>query len=80
MGELNFEGMALLGKRKLFENKILEDRGGEVLCDGKMPRRFCVSLVAAVVGISFCVATSMSCSALLNFGFVRGVFAKFCAA
>ena len=43
-------------------------------------RRFCVSLVAAVVGISFCVATSMSCSALLNFGFVRGVFAIFCAA
>ena len=67
-------------KRKLFENKILEDRGGEVLCDGKMPGRFCVSLVAATVGISFCVATSMSCSALLNFGFVRGVFAKFCAA
>ena len=67
-------------KRKLFENKILEDRGGEVLCDGKMPGRFCVSLVAAVVGNSFCIATSMSCSALLNFGFVRGVFAKFCDA
>lgn len=65
-------------KQKLFENKILKDRGGEVLCDGKMPGRFYVSLVAAV-GISFCVATSMSCSALLNFGFVRGVFAKFCA-
>ena len=42
--------------------------------------KFLVSLVAAVVGNSFCVATSMSCSALLNFGFVRGVFAKFCAA
>ena len=68
-------------KRKLFENNILADQGSfEVLCDGKMPGRFCVSLVAAVVGISFCVATSMSCSALLNFGFVRGVFAKFCAA
>ena len=51
-----------------------------MLRDGKMPGRFCVSLVAAVVGNSFCVATSMSCSALLNFGFVRGVFAKFCAA
>ena len=74
MGELNFEGMALLGKRKLFENKILEDRGGEVLCDGKMPGRFCVSLVAAVVGISFCVATGMSCSALLNWGLVKGMF------
>ena len=62
-------------------NEILEDQGSfEVLCDGKMPGRFCVSLVAAVVGISFCVATSMSCSALLNFGFVRGVFAKFCDA
>ena len=66
-------------KRKLFENKILEDQGGEVLCDGKMPGRFCVSLVADVVGNSFCVATSMRCSALLNFGFVRGVFATFCA-
>lgn len=61
-------------KRKLFENKILEDRGGEVLCDGKMPGRFCVSLVAAVVGNSFCVATSMSCSALLNWGLVKGMF------
>ena len=62
-------------------NEILEDQGSfEVLSDGKMPGRFCVSLVAAVVGNSFCVATSMSCSALLNFGFVRGVFAKFCAA
>ena len=58
-------------------NEILEDRGGEVLCDGKMPGRFCVSLVAAVVGNSFCVATSMSCSALLNFGFVRGVLRNF---
>ena len=62
-------------------NEILEDQGSfEVLCDGKMPGRFCVSLVAAVVGNSFCVATSMSCSVLLNFGFVRGVFAKFYAA
>ena len=41
--------------------------------------KFLMSLVAAV-GISFYVAPSMSCSALLNFGFVRGVFAKFCAA
>ena len=59
--------------------KFWKIEGGEVLCDGKMPGRFCVSLVAAVVGISFCVATGMSCSALLNFGFARGVFAKFCA-
>ena len=66
-------------KRKLFENKILEDRGGEVLCDGKMPGRFCVSLVAAVVGISFCVATSKirkAWAALLYSigGLVKGMF------
>ena len=84
LGELNFEGMALLGKTKLFENKILEDRGGEVLCDGKMPGRFCVSLVAAVVGNSFCVATSKirkAWAALLYSigGWLRGCFATFSA-
>ena len=72
-------------KRKLFENNILADQGSfEVLCDGKMPGRFCVSLVAAVVGISFCVATSKirkAWAALLYSigGWLRGCFATFCA-
>ena len=67
-------------------NDILEDQGSfEVSCDGKMQWRFCVRLVAAVVGISFYVAMSKirkAWAALLYSisAWLRGIFVKFCAA